>query len=48
MRIIDGCHSLKLECAMRELGFVDISGKTVAHAGIVIIQPYGIPDDPEG
>ena len=48
MRLIDGCHSLKLECALRDLGFVDIGWKTVAHAGIFFIQPYGIPDDPEG
>ena len=48
MRLIDGCHSLKLECAMRDLGFVDIKWKTIAHAGIFFIQPYGIPDDPEG
>ena len=48
MRLIDGCHSLKLECALRDLGFVDIGWKTVAHAGIFFIQPVGIPDDPDG
>ena len=48
MNLMDGCHSLKLECALRDLGFVDIGWKCVAHAGIFFIQPYGIPDDPEG
>ena len=45
---MDGCHSLKLECALRDLGFVDIGWKCVAHAGIFFIQPVGIPDDPDG
>ena len=48
MKLIDGCHSLKLECALRELGFVDIGWKCVAHAGIFFVQPVGIPDVPEG
>ena len=48
MTLIDGCYSLKLECALRDLGFVDIGWKCVAHAGIFFIQPVGIPDDPEG
>tara|TARA_A100001515_G_scaffold22872_1_gene17574 strand:+ start:105 stop:356 length:252 start_codon:yes stop_codon:yes gene_type:complete len=48
MKLIDGCHSLKLECALRDLGFVDIGWKCVAHAGIFFVQPVGIPDDPEG
>ena len=48
MKLIDGCHSLKLECALRELGFVDIGWKCVAHAGIFFVQPVGIPDDTEG
>lgn len=43
-----GCYSLKLECALRDLGFVDIGWKCVAHAGIFFVQPVGIPDDPEG
>ncbi len=42
MKLIDGCHSLKLECALRELGFVDIGWKCVAHAGIFFVQPVGI------
>ena len=45
---MDGCHSLKLECALRDLGFVDIGWKCVAHAGIFFIQPVGIPDDHDG
>ncbi len=48
MTLQDGCYSLKLECALRDLGFVDIGWKCVAHAGIFFIQPVGIPDDPEG
>ena len=43
-----GCYALKLECALRDLGFVDIGWKIVAHAGIFFVQPVGIPDDPEG
>lgn len=48
MTLKDGCYSLKLECALRDLGFVDIGWKCVAHAGIFFIQPVGIPDVPEG
>ncbi len=48
MTLEEGCYSLKLECALRELGFVDIGWKCVAHAGIFFVQPVGIPDDPEG
>lgn len=48
MTLQDGCYSLKLECALRELGFVDIGWKCVAHAGLFFVQPYGIPDNPEG
>ena len=48
MTLEDGSYSLKLECAIRELGFVDIGWKCVAHAGIFFIQPVGLPDDPEG
>ena len=41
MRIDEACHSLKLECALRELGFVDIGWKCVAHAGLFFVQPVG-------
>ena len=47
MILKDACDSLKLECALRDLGFVDIGWKCVAHAGIFFVQPIGIPDDPE-
>tara|TARA_B100000927_G_C16470676_1_gene471404 strand:+ start:1834 stop:2079 length:246 start_codon:yes stop_codon:yes gene_type:complete len=45
---IEGCQSLKLECALRQLGFVDIGWKTVAHAGIFFVEPVGVPDVPDG
>jgi len=48
MILEEACYSLKLECALRELGFVEIGWKCVAHAGIFFVQPVGIPDDPEG
>lgn len=48
MTLEDGCYSLKLECALRDLGFVNIGWKCVAHAGLFFVKPYGIPDDPEG
>ena len=48
MILEEACYSLKLECALRDLGFVDIGWKCVAHAGIFFVQPVGIPDDPEG
>lgn len=47
MKLEEACYSLKLECALRELGFVDIGWKCVAHAGIFFVQPVGIPDDPD-
>ena len=48
MKLIDGCHSLKLECALRELGFVDVGWKCIANAGIFVVLPFGLPEDPEG
>ena len=48
MILEEACHSLKLECALRDLGFVDIGWKCVAHAGIFFIQPVGFPYDTEG
>jgi len=48
MKLEEACYSLKLECALRDLGFVDIGWKCVAHAGIFFVQPVGIPDDPDG
>ena len=37
MNLLEGCHSLKLECALRDLGFVDVGWKTIANAGIFIM-----------
>ena len=48
MKLIDGCHSLKLECALRDLGFVDVGWKCVANAGIFLVLPFGLPEDPDG
>jgi len=48
MKLIDGCHSLKLECALRELGFVDVGWKCVANAGIFLVLPFGLPEKPDG
>ena len=48
MILQDGNDSLKLECALRELGFVQINCRVVAHAGIFFVQPIGIPDELEG
>ena len=48
MILEEACHSLKLECALRDLGFVDIGWKCVAHAGIFFIQPVGFQDYPDG
>ena len=48
MILEEACYSLKLECGLRDLGFVDIGWKCVAHAGIFFVQPIGIPDDTDG
>ena len=48
MLLLDGCHSLKLECALRDLGFIDMEWITFANAGIFLVQPVGMPNDPEG
>jgi hypothetical protein len=41
MTLEEGCVSLKLECALRDLGFVEIGWRVVAHAGIFFIEPIG-------
>ena len=41
MILKEACQSLKLECAIRELGFVDIGWKCVAHSGLFFVQPVG-------
>ena len=47
MKLIDACDSLKLECALRDVGFVTIGWKVVAHAGIYFIEPVGMTPEPE-
>lgn len=41
MTIEEGCYSLKLECALRDLGFVEVGCKVIAHAGIFFVSPVG-------
>jgi hypothetical protein len=41
MILEDACYSLKLECALRELGFVDVGWRVIAHAGIFFVEPVG-------
>ena len=45
MLLREACHSLQLECALRELGFVEIGWKTIANAGLYFIEPIGMYDD---
>ena len=45
MKLEEACFSLKLECALRELGFVEIGWKTIAHAGIYFVEPIGLRPD---
>ena len=45
MILEEACYSLKLECALRELGFVEIGWKVVANAGIYFVEPIGFRDD---
>ena len=45
MTLEDGCTSLKLECALRELGFVEIGWRVIAHAGLFFISPVGFTAD---
>ena len=48
MKLIDGCHSLKLECALRDLGFVDDRWKSDAKEGKFLVIPFGLPENPDG
>ena len=41
MTILDGCFSLKLECALRELGFIEMDWRVVASVGMFFIVPVG-------
>ena len=42
MLLKEACDSIKLECALRDLGFVEIGWKTVAHAGLYFLEPIGM------
>jgi hypothetical protein len=41
MKLQEANYSLKLECALRELGFVEIGWRVVAHAGLYFVRPVG-------
>jgi hypothetical protein len=41
MTLQDANYSLKLECALRELGFVEIDWRVIAHAGLYFVRPVG-------
>lgn len=45
MTLEDANLSLKLECALRELGFVEIGWTTYAHAGIFMVAPISYLED---
>ena len=47
-KLTEAMSDKQMKSALRDLGFVDIGWKCVAHAGIFFVQPVGIPDDPEG
>ena len=47
MTLEDACYSLKLECALRELGFVDVGWRVIAHAGIFFVEPIGWTAKPD-
>jgi hypothetical protein len=42
MTLEEGCSSLKLECALRDLGFVEIHYRVIAHAGLFFVSPVGL------
>ena len=41
MTIEDGCYSLKMECAMRDFGFIVFKSLVVAKAGEFFVRPIG-------
>ena len=45
MLLKEACESIKLECALRELGFVELGWRTIAHAGIYFLEPIGMRTD---
>lgn len=45
MTLEDGCSSLKLECALRGLGFVEVGWRVIAHAGLFFVEPISWSSD---
>lgn len=45
MLLRDACESIRLECALRELGFVEIGWRTIARAGVYFLEPIGFRND---
>ena len=45
MCLKEACESLRLECALREIGYVDIGWKCIANGGIFFVQPIGWGDE---
>jgi hypothetical protein len=50
MKLEDACSALKLECGLRQLGFVLLEWKVIANCGLYMIFPVGFyltdgPDD---
>lgn len=41
MTIEEANVSLKLECALRELGFIEIKERVIARSGIYFVRPVG-------
>lgn len=41
MNLKEANVSLKLECALRELGFVEMGYRVIAHAGIYFVRTVG-------
>ena len=41
MILESACYALKLECALRNLGFVEIGWKVITHYGLFFIFPEG-------
>jgi len=41
MTLEEANDSLKLECALRELGFMEIKERIIAHAGLYFVRPVG-------
>ena len=46
MDLQEANQSLKLECALRELGFVEIDWMVYGHAGIFYVYPVGFTPQP--